>query len=74
MKPSSSNAAMMKAGVLLDLPFSNGYNAKDVKAPPDLLNSSSMVSSGIQSLLKNPLPVLLWIRKWIFASGSHPIK
>ena len=74
MTSSYSKAGMMKAGVLLDLPFINGYNAKDVKAPPDLPNSSSKVSSGIQSLLKNPLPVLLWIRKWIFASGSHPIK
>ena len=63
MTPSSSNAAMMKEGVLLDLPFSNGYNAKDVKAPPDLPNSSNITSSGTQSLLKNPLLVLLCIRK-----------
>ena len=28
MTPSSSNAEMMKAGVLLDLPFSNGYNGE----------------------------------------------
>ena len=70
MMSSSSNDAMRKAGVLLDLPFKSRCSVKDVKAPPDLPNSSNMVLSGIQSLLKKPLPVLPWISE----SASDPMR